>query len=66
MGGILQVFGTYVFPPSVPELRFITLFPYVFLCLMIAYIFLFFIKGGEANLSKEKVEEYSGKYAIKD
>lgn len=65
MGGILQVFGTYVWP-SQPELRFITLFPYVFLCLMIAFVFLFFIKGGEANISKEKVEEYTGKYVKND
>jgi len=65
MGGILQAFGTFVWP-SIPELRFITLFPFVFLCMMIAYTFLFFIKGGEVDLSKEKVEELKGKYANND
>ncbi|MBN2155333.1 MAG: MFS transporter [Candidatus Lokiarchaeota archaeon] len=65
VGGILQLFGRYVWPTQT-ELRFIILFPYLFLCLMVAFIILFFIKGGEANISKEKVEEYTGKYVQND
>ena len=65
MGGILQLFGKYVWP-SMPELRFVTVFPYVFICLLIAFVFLFFMKGGEADLSNEKVKEYTGKYVKND
>ncbi|MHA1112728.1 MAG: MFS transporter, partial [Promethearchaeota archaeon] len=46
MGGILQLFGKYVFP-HLPELRFIAVFPFVFVCTLIAFIFLLFMKGGE-------------------
>ena len=67
MGSVLQLFNNRVWTMTVNDgLEYVLLFPYIFLCMMIAFIFLFFIKGGEANLSKEKVEEYTGKFVQND
>lgn len=65
MGSVLQIFGNRVWTTN-PGQEYIMLFPYIFICMMIALVFVFFIKGGEANLSNEKVEEYSGKFKQND
>ncbi len=67
VGSILQLFGNHVFTlPGQEGFEYLTLFPYIFICMMIAFVFVFFIKRGEADLSQEKVEEYSGKYVEND
>jgi maltose/moltooligosaccharide transporter len=63
MGAILGFISRHVNPIS---LRFRALFPFLLVCFVIAFIFLLFIKGGEGNLDKNKVEEYTGKYVTND
>jgi MFS family permease len=67
VGSILQLFDNRVWPLTVNDgLEYVTLFPYIFICMMIAFVFVFFIKRGEANLSKDEVDEYTGKYVQND
>ncbi len=67
MGSILQLFDNHVWTLVVNDgLEYVMLFPYIFICMMIAFVFVFFIKGGEAQLTKEEVDEYTGKYVQND
>jgi maltose/moltooligosaccharide transporter len=65
MGAILQLFANRVWIFN-PGQEYVMLFPYIFICMMIALVFVLFIKGGEAKLTQEKVEEYTGKYVQND
>jgi MFS family permease len=59
LGAFLSIFS------FLGDQRFLVMFPYVFICLMVGLFYFLKVKGGEEQLSEDEIKEFTEKY-VKD